>query len=165
MKIKCNFKLLFLGVINLLIGVLFLAINADTLVKISFFLIGGLVIVNGTYSLYKSIKTKNSIDIINSIIDICFGIVLLWFHKTFMIIIVAIYLIAIPVIRIIMNKDHKTQLIIELPRLIIGLVLILLTPEGVLSILFKVIGVLLLVIGIIGVIGSFCIERYIDSKK
>ncbi len=165
MKIKCNYKLLVLGLINAIIGVLFLVINASTLLDIVFFIVGGIIIVSGGYSLFIAIKKKNNYEIIYAAVDILFGILLMFFHKTFMLVIVAVCLILIPIVRIILNKSHYDQLMAELPRLIIGLVIILLTPEGIIDVLFKVIGVILLIIGIIGIIGSFCIEKYIDSKK
>lgn len=165
MKIKCNYKLLVLGLINTIIGILFLVINSSTLLNIVFFIVGGLIIASGGYSLYNAIKQKNTYEIIYASFDILFGILLMFFHKTFMLIIAAVYLILIPTIRIILNKNHSKQLMTELPRLIIGVVIILLTPEGILNILFKIIGVMLIIIGITGVLGSFVFERYIDSKN
>ena len=69
------------------------------------------------------------------IVDIAFGICLIFFHQTFMLIIIAVYLIALPIVRIILNPMHLVQFYHELPRFLLALVLILLTPEGVLNVL------------------------------
>ena len=160
-SLKCNWRLLLLGVISIVVGILFCAIPTDKLLKITFYVIGALVIVNGAISLYHSIKAKNTLAIVSDIIDIAFGICLIFFHQTFMLIIIAVYLIAFPIVRIIMNPMHLVQFYRELPRFVLALVLILLTPEGVLNILFIIIGVVLIVIGIITIIGSFYTERIV----
>lgn len=82
--------------------------------------------------------------------------------QTFMLIIIAVYLIALPIVRIILNPMHLVQFYHELPRFLLALVLILLTPEGVLNVLFVILGVVLIVIGIITIIGSFHTQRIIE---
>lgn len=57
---------------------------------------------------------------------------------------------------------HLVQFYHELPRFLLALVLILLTPEGVLNVLFVILGVVLIVIGIITIIGSFHTQRIIE---
>lgn len=160
-NLKCNVRFLFLGIISIIIGILFCAIKTDLLLKIAFYIIGALVIVNGAISLYRSFKMKNTLSIVFDIIDIVFGICLIFFHKTFMLVLIAIYLVAIPIYRIIKNPKHMEQFYRELPRFILALVLILFTPEGILNILFIVIGVILIIVGIVLAIGSFYTQKEI----
>lgn len=161
-NLKCNWRLFALGVISIVVGILFCAIPTDKLIKITFYVIGALVIVNGSISLYHSVKAKDKLAILFDIVDIAFGICLIFFHQTFMLIIIAVYLIALPIVRIILNPMHLAQFYHELPRFLLALVLILLTPEGVLNVLFVIIGVVLIVIGIVTIIGSFYIQRIIE---
>lgn len=161
-NLKCNWRLFALGIISIIVGILFCAIPTDKLLKVTFYVIGALVIVNGGISLYHSIKSKDKLEILFDIIDIVFGVCLIFFHQTFMLIIIAVYLIALPIVRIIMNPLHLAQFYHELPRFVLALVLILLTPEAVLNVLFIIIGVVLIVIGIITIIGSFYTQRIIE---
>ena len=102
-KLKCNWRLFALGLISIVAGILFCAIPTDKLIKITFYVIGALVIVNGCISLYHSIKAKDKLSILFDIVDIAFGICLIFFHQTFMLIIIAVYLIVLPIVRIILN--------------------------------------------------------------
>lgn len=85
-KLKCNWRLFALGLISIIAGILFCAIPTDKLIKITFYVIGALVIVNGCISLYHSIKAKDKLSILFDIVDIAFGICLIFFHQTFMLI-------------------------------------------------------------------------------
>ena len=123
-NLKCNWRLFALGIISIIVGILFCAIPTDKLLKVTFYVIGALVIVNGGISLYHSIKSKDKLEILFDIIDIVFGVCLIFFHQTFMLIIIAVYLIALPIVRIIMNPLHLAQFYHELPRFVLALVLI-----------------------------------------
>lgn len=153
-KFKINTKLLIEGIITTILGLLLCFINADTLMKIVFIIIGVLIILSSVNDLIIGYKTKDKIKLISSIIDIILAIILIFFHNIVFLIIVSIYLLIYPIVRICKNSNHYLQFKVELPRLLLGIVLLILSPQGILNILFIILGIFLIVIGILTILGS-----------
>jgi hypothetical protein len=82
-------------------------------------------------------------------------------------IIVGGYLLVLPLIRILISNDKKTQLKADLPRMIIGAVMVILGPAYTTEILFKIAGWavigLTVVYALYAIISSIVNDR--DDKK
>ena len=68
------------------------------------------------------------------------GIVLIFWHNNIFMIIIGIYFLLFPVLEIALAKDRMCQLKSELPKLIVGVVLLVLGPAGTLDLLFDIVG-------------------------
>ncbi len=154
-KFKINTRLLIEGIIITILGLLLCFIKADTLIKIVFIIIGILIILGSINDLIIGYKLKDKVKLISSIIDIILAIILIFFHNIVFLIVIALYLLIYPIIRIFKNPNHYLQFKFELPRLLLAIVLLILSPQGILNILFIILGIFMIVIGILTILGSF----------
>lgn len=161
-KFKIDAKLLIEGLITAIIGLLLIIINPNTLIKIAFIIIGILIILNTINNLIIGYKTKDKVKFISSCLDIVLALILIFFHNIVFLIIVSIYLLIYPIIRICKSSNHYLQFKVEVPRLLLGIVLLILSPQGVLNVLFIILGIFLIIIGILTILGSFSKIKIIE---
>ena len=141
---KNNNRALIFAAIGMLLGILLIKIDVDLLIRISFVIFGIAALVSGIPSLIMSIsdiKRKGAIfDIVISALSVAMGLILIFRPIQLLMIVVGIYLIVLPLIRILISNEKKTQLKADLPRMIIGVVMIILGPAQTTEIFFKIAG-------------------------
>lgn len=139
---------LIIASIGLVIGII-IAILGPKLLDLAFIILGLFVIIDHLPAFISSlanIKDKQALVVfVLSAISIAAGFVMMFWHEGIFMILVGIYLLALPIYRIIIAPDKKLQLSADLGSLILGLVLILVGPG---SIIFYA-GITLIVLSIV----------------
>ena len=85
---------------------------------------------------------------------------MIFWHSDVLLIIVGIAMIGQPIFAIATSDDRKTRLKAELPKLIVGIVLLVLGPAKTLDLLFDIAGIGLIVLSIV-----YLIWMYVVIKK
>lgn len=120
-----------IAAIGLVIGII-IAILGPELLDVAFIILGLFVVIDHLpmfISSLANIKNKQSLVVfILSAISIAAGFIMMFWHEGIFMVLVGIYLLALPIYRIIIAPDKKLQLSADLGSLILGLVLILVGP-------------------------------------
>lgn len=120
-----------IAAIGLVIGII-IAILGPELLDVAFIILGLFVVIDHLpmfISSLANIKSKQALVVfILSAISIAAGFIMMFWHEGIFMVLVGIYLLALPIYRIIIAPDKKLQLSADLGSLILGLVLILVGP-------------------------------------
>lgn len=131
-----------LGAALLLIGNL---VNVSKLIKWAIIIAGVVVTISNIPALISGIvnidEKQGRLELILSALGVLMGLFMVFMHNDVITVIVAVYLIAIPVIEIIISKDRLNTLKGEWLRILIGVLLIAFLPAifGAADTIFKVI--------------------------
>ena len=151
-------SILLSALFGILAGILLIFLNADILLKIVFVIMG---IITVFYSLpgitlgVMSFSTKTGkLTLLLSALSAVIGFLMIFWHSTFLIFFLGAYMIVMPVIEILLAKDKLDQLKAELPKLILGVVMLLLGPAKTLDVLFDIAGWVIIVLTLINTLAS-----------
>lgn len=147
---------------GIILGSILTFIPMSLLVDLMVVIIGiGLIIFNGV-NLYKkvSVNAPTTNDMLFDVLGVLSGVIILCLNSFVATLIIAIYLIAEPIIRIVLDKEKEHQLYIQLPKISIGIIL-LLVKLATLDLLFKVIGIVVLICSV----GYFVYNYYLYKKS
>jgi hypothetical protein len=86
------------------------------------------------------------ITLIFSILSAVLGFLMIFQHESYLMFFLGGYLILFPVIEILLSKDKLVRLKAELPKLILGVVMLVVGPAGTLGMLFDVAGWIIIVL-------------------
>lgn len=158
---------LILALIEIVVGILFLVLPAEGI--INFFLrAAGVLLIIGNLSpciyYYKmtSIDKKFQIDLISALISVVLGVLLIILPGVILSIILACWFVIMPIIRIILHKDHLAQFKRETPFLIVGLILAVFSFSFISNVAIKILGGLIILGGVLSIIYSF--SMYQNNK-
>ncbi len=147
---------LIFGLLGLLAGVLLIALNTDFLLEIIFVVMGIITILYNipalTVGLLQMQTKVGQLSLILSLISIVIGFLMIFWHTGILMIILGVYMIIFPLLQILFARDKILQLKTELPKLIIGAVLLLLGPAKTLGAIFDVAGWVILILTAVYVI-------------
>lgn len=175
-----NSSLILTSIIYIGIGIAFVFVPANTLLWLTFILLGSLMIICNIPTLIEdlsNLKTnkKNVPGLIFTLLCITLGIVLIFWKQKVLLICVGIFFIAFPLFKLIIAENKKKQLRYELPKMILGAIAIILGPENTMNVVFKIIGIIIILAGILYAICTFLLltkykekstrENVIDEKK
>lgn len=135
-----------IGTIGIVAG-LVLAFFHQLIVSLIFIILGILTLLSGIPQLVGAIKSFGNegnnkeaiLDLVMSILTVIVGCALIFFHNNTVRLIVGIYLVVFPIIRILVAKKKGYQLKAELPTIVLGIVLVVLVPLA-MDVVFKIIG-------------------------
>ena len=151
-----------------LFGILLIAIPVDFLLHLLFFVIGTItIVVSGItfFSLLSARHTKTGkIGLIITGVMCFAGFLMLFWHQNFLLIVVGIIMIAQPILAIINAPDQLVRFKKELPKLIIGSVLVFLGPANVIDSLFDIAGVILILLSIVYIIWTYRLVKKVQNK-
>lgn len=127
-------------VIGILVGVLLLVLGGiltpetiGTIIKWGLIIYGIFIIIGNIPGLISGIANVNKaagvFDLICSILGIALGVVMIFYHGSILVALVAAYLIVFPLIRVLLAKQKVEQLKRELVRIILGVVLLVFVPS------------------------------------
>ena len=133
-------KMISIIIASLTLGILLLVLDGNMLVRILFIVLGALFIIDGIIGIIKNYKVSPYL-LVTSSISIILGIILM-FNLHFIInIIIALWFIIFPIIRIIQNKEtYKEELKFQLPRIILGGTILLFGVGGITEIVLTILG-------------------------
>lgn len=149
-RIKKHSGLSLASVICICLGIFFLCAEASLLKSIVFIIIGLLLVL---LSVTKMITLKEQLsknDTLFTIITIAIGVTLIFFGTIvdWLFIFCGVLIILEPIVNIVKSTDRSSRLSLELPKIILGLILILLAFDAIYAIIFSLVGIVSLIIGI-----------------
>lgn len=129
---------------GILAGVLLIALRADLLLRVAFVIVGVLTVLTQipgvVTGLLQISERRGKLLLITSALSAAMGLVMIFFHSALLSVILGLYLIVLPLILVLHDSDKRARLEKELPRMILGVVLLLVGPAAALDILFDVAG-------------------------
>ncbi len=150
--------------IGILIGLLLIVIPVGFLLDVVFFIMGIVTITVSLPTLISLLPLRHtkvgSISLIGTALLVVAGFLMLFWHSSVLLIIVGVVMIVQPILSIASATDRQARLKSEAPKLIIGLVLLVLGPANAIDILFDIAGVALIVLSIV-----YLISMYVVLKK
>lgn len=153
-----------IGIASLIIGVLLVAVPYDNLINMIFTLIGIIIIILNVFPAivywlsYKQDK-KLLPFAISATASIIIGFILIFFHHWILCLIVAALLIAFPIARILTSDNKIVRLKKELPLFVIAALLLFTPAHGILNVVFKVFGALLIAYAVYEFIYTFIYNK------
>ncbi len=144
-------------IIYLIIGVCFVAIPSDKLLDIIFTVIGIFIIVMNFVPclFYFMLGTKDNryyVGAVSCLISVIIGFVFIFNRSAVLAVILGIWLIVLPIVRIVLDQNKKEAIIKAIPYFIIAVLLFFIPASSILDVVLKVFGVILMVIGVAGLI-------------
>lgn len=156
-------KIITSTVASILLGVLLIflpvILPVSRLIHIAIVIMGVITVINYIPSLIAGIRMISTVDgkedLIVAIIGIAIGIVMIFYQGTLLTVLAALFLIVLPLIRIVLAHDRAAALRGEIFRIILGIVLIALLPalmgavDLIVKIILTVIGTVIIVAALI----------------
>lgn len=147
-KIKRHPFQFILCIVSILLGIYMLVQDVNQISQLIFGIIGVALIILASTRLYTTYKETGKI-IILPLVTLAIGILLLFELQKIIFIIIAIFLLFEPISNIVKSDNKKQQLIFELPEIIFAIVLVILSTSTLFyAIVFRILGVLSIIIGI-----------------
>lgn len=135
---------LILAIPGLIIGLLLLLIPTDFLLKLIFVVMGVITVLSSIPGLIAGVAAFSTaggkLSLIVSAISAVVGFLMIFNHNELLMVFLGIYMIVLPALNVLLAKEHFRQFKAELPKLIIGILLILLGPANTIDMLFRVAG-------------------------
>ena len=145
--------------IGALIGLLLIAIPVGFLIDLVFFIMGIATIVVSLPALFSLLPLRHTkvgrVSLVSTAFMVFAGFLMIFWHSSALLIVVGVIMIVQPIIAIATAADRQARLKSELPKLMIGLILVLLGPANTIEFLFDVAGVGLIVLSILYVLWSY----------
>jgi len=141
---------------GILIGLLLLLIPTDLLISLLFIIMGIVTVISSVPGLVAGVAAFSTVggkvSLVVSVISVIVGFLMIFNHNELLMIFLGIYMLILPIVNILLSKEPMTQLKAELPKMIIGLILILLGPANTLNILLRVAAWVIIALSIIAAI-------------
>ena len=145
--------------VGALIGLLLITIPVGFLLDVVFFIMGIATIVVSLPALLSLLPLRGTkvgnVSLICTALMVFAGFLMLFWHSSVLLVIVGVVMIAQPILSIASAADKTARLKAELPKLIIGVILVLLGPANAIDILFDIAGVGLIVLSILYLIWTY----------
>jgi len=137
-------QILTIALLGGLLGGLLILLSTDLLLKIIFVFLGAITVLSAIPSLLLGLSCSGEragkLALFSSLVSMIMGIVLIFWHNNILMIIAGIYFVLFPILEIVLAKNRMRQLKSELPKLIIGVVLLAFGPAQTLDLLFDIVG-------------------------
>ena len=151
-------------IVYILIGLAFLCIPSNVLIDIIFTVLGiiiiGLNLVPCIYYFMMGSKDNRYYPYaIMALVSVIIGFVFIFQHNAVLAIILGVWLVVLPIVRIVLSNDKKQELIKAIPYFIAAVLLFFIPAEAILDIVLKVFGGFLMAIGVLYIIANIVIEH------
>ena len=145
--------------IGVLIGLLLILIPVGFLLDVVFFIMGIAIIVVSLPALISLLPLRHTkvgnISLICTALTVFAGFLMLFWHSSVLLIVVGVIMIVQPILSIISATDATARLKAEAPKLIIGIVLVVLGPAKAIDTLFDIAGIALIVLSIVYLLSMY----------
>lgn len=149
--------------VGALIGLLLIVIPVGFLIDVVFFIMGIATIAISLPALFSLLPLRHTsvgkVSLISTAMMVIAGFLMLFWHSSVLLIVVGVVMIVQPILAIASDSDRQARLKAELPKLIIGVILVVLGPANAIDILFDVAGVGLIVLSILYLLWSYRIVK------
>ncbi len=164
-KIGIKISNLVIGILSILVGLFLVAADAKILATWTFRLVGVIMIVANIGPVIYAIKIRNYLDLILRLILISFGIMFIFYFNSTACVIVGLLFIIMPLIMIGFSKDKKSEFIEKLPTILLGIIILLISPENIVKWFYIVIGIALVIYGGLLVITSIYFQKELNDEQ
>ena len=150
-------RILSRAIVAIVVGILMVVIPYDVLINMLFFVIVLMIIFSNIlpclayWSAYSNDKRYLSMAIISTV-SVVIGFLFMFWHDTVISIILAIWLIIMPIIRIVLSQNKKEQLKSEIPLFIIAVFLFFVPASTIFKYVILVFGGILIIFGLASII-------------
>ena len=164
--LKVNFGLLVGGIIIAILGIILIAFSSSSwLVKVIQVSIGIAVIAingNNIYKLISKVESDHTYKerLLSYIFNVIIGLCLVFAFNTTFRTVVLIVMILIPVLEILYFSRIPGIVPSSLFQIFLGIIVLILGSDGIISIVFIICGVILFFIGILNILSAFSIIKY-----
>lgn len=145
--------------IGVLIGLLLILIPVGFLLDVVFFIMGIAIIVISLPALISLLPLRHTkvgnVSLICTALTVFAGFLMLFWHSSVLLIVVGVIMIVQPILSIISATDATARLKAEAPKLIIGIVLVVLGPAKAIDTLFDIAGIALIVLSIVYLLSMY----------
>ena len=146
------------------IGLAFIVIPSKTLVDIIFTVLGVIIICLNLipciyYFMLGSKDSRYYPYAILALISVVIGFVFIFNHNAVLAIILGVWLVVLPIVRIILSKEKKKEILKAIPYFIAAILLFFIPAEAILDIVLKVFGGLLMALGVVGLVYNIVIDH------
>ncbi len=153
-----------IGIIAIAVGLFLIAADASILATWTFRLVGVIMIIANIGPFIYAVKIRNYLDLVLRIVLIIFGISFIFFFDSVAYVIVGLLFIIMPLIMVMLAKDKKSELVEKMPTILIGIIILLISPGTLAKWFYIVVGILLALYGAILILTSVYIEKEIDNE-
>jgi hypothetical protein len=94
-----------------------------------------------------------------ALISVVIGFVFIFNHNAVLAIILGVWLVVLPIVRIILSKEKKKEILKAIPYFIAAILLFFIPAEAILDIVLKVFGGLLMALGVVGLVYNIIIDH------
>ena len=151
-------SILISGLLGVGLGLFLIMVNIPFLMGIIFIIIGILTVFNNLpsliFSLFDMKTNEGKIMFVLSFFATAIGVAMIFFHNWILMIVLGIYFIFIPLLRLLISPRHQELIGEELPKMILGVVMLLLGPASMMSILFRVAGIAVIALSAVYMVGA-----------
>ena len=165
---KSDISLFIIGVLYAAVGILFLAVPADTIIKFIFIILGIILIVFNSLIFIDSLLNlkqdkKYYIIIVLSIIQIIMGIIVIVAKSDILLIITGVILLLLSGVEIISAKDKKEQFKLDITKITLGIIFIILGATDAAKYVFITMGIISIIFGAIYLVTALLISIVKDE--
>lgn len=152
------------AIFGIILGVLLLALPV---IEIVFVIVGIATILTNiptfTFALVTIRTPEGKAAFFTSLLSLVFGFLIIFCHQTLLVFFLGAYLIVMPLIDVLFAKEKLDRFKAELPKLILGAVMILIGPAQSMEILFDIAG--WVIIGLTAVYSIVMLILALTRKK
>ena len=152
------------------IGLAFIVIPSKTLVDIIFTVLGVIIICLNLipciyYFMLGSKDSRYYPYAVLALISVVIGFVFIFNHNAVLAIILGVWLVVLPIVRIILSKEKKKEILKAIPYFIAAILLFFIPAEAILDIVLKIFGGLLMALGVVGLVYNIIIDHKNKNNK
>lgn len=150
-------KSLIIPIVAIIMGAFFAFVPYGTVKDVIFTLMGLIIVLFNIFPCIMNFKLaandpKYNANALASLLGVILGFLLIFNHGLVVTIFVAVYLIIMPIVRILLSQNRTNQLRLEFPLFLVAAILLFTPAEKIFSIILIVFGVILLALGVINLI-------------
>lgn len=161
--------ILVIGALGVLCGALLLAIDPAFLLKVLFVVMGVLTVLSAIPGLFAGLASPRTgtgrLSLIVSLLSILIGVVMIFWHSSVLMLILGLYLLLFPLVEILTAHDKAARLKNELPKMIVGVVLLLVGPAKAIDVMLDVAGIGVIVLSLLYVVFCLLAEVRRQTRK
>lgn len=132
------------ALMGFLCGIALILIPADFLLKAIFIVVGVITVLGsipGVLLGYAAISSSfGRVELLSSLISMLLGIVMIFWHSQVVMIVVGAYLVVLPLINLLVALVRGGRWMAELPKIVLGAILLLIGPVETFAIMLDVAG-------------------------
>lgn len=153
---------IFKGLLGIGAGILLLAIDIEGIMSVVLLLFGVMTVLINVMRLVavRNVSgTVRNVSAVMAIVGIVLGILLAVMRSSVLTLLIGIYMIVLPIADVLLSDYRSEQLKTVLPKLLFGIILVVVGPGKALNIVSDALGVVILVLSVID------LTKHVLNKK